>query len=151
MKIFKKLLLVFLYPFVYIFHPKIRRANALRIKYWAMDRDFFKQERKKIVFIGLLSFSFWFGFIYLLPAMVYSVSSIAQQSMSNMSNAHSSAISQKTPELDKFKDPNVIVKSVVNPKSEAIVLSAKSEEVNKEPTFDDKIEAMKERAKKNNQ
>lgn len=151
MKILYKLLLVLLYPFVYLFHPRLRRANALRIKYWAMDRDFFKQERKQLMLIGFISFSFWFGFIYLLPAMVYSISSIAHQSMNNMSDAHSSAISQETPDIDKFEDPNVIVKSVVNPDSKAIVLSSAPEETKAEPSFDDKIEAMKERAKKNNQ
>lgn len=150
--LFKKLLLILLYPFVYIFHPQIRRANALRIKYWAMDRDFFKEERKKLTLIGLFSFTFWFGFLYGLPAMTFAVSSILHQSVINMDKANAAAISQETPDLDKFVNETVIIQTKANPLAENIKEEIKEEESKseKELTFDEKIKLMKERAKENN-
>ncbi len=64
MNFFIKLILLVIYPFVYLFHPKMRKLHTSRIKYWAVDRDFFKDEIKSITTIGVLAFAFYFFVFY---------------------------------------------------------------------------------------
>ena len=63
MKIFTKIFLLLLYPFVYLFHPEIRKMNASRAKYWLMDNDFFKKELKLISLSSVIAILFY-GFLF---------------------------------------------------------------------------------------
>jgi len=60
MGIIAKIFLIIIYPFVYILHPRMRQYHALRIKYWAVDRDFFIEEFRTILYaIFAALFGYW--------------------------------------------------------------------------------------------
>ena len=50
-----KIILLLLYPFAFIFHPKLRQYQVNRIKYWASDNDYLKEEfdgLSKLLLVG---------------------------------------------------------------------------------------------------
>jgi hypothetical protein len=111
----KKLLLILIYPFVYLFHPRIRRANALRIKYWAMDKDFFREERKAIGSIGLLSVIVYGGLVYGIPALYLAGGHIVKASFENVGEVNKVLISPERQNITNRVSANIEVKTEVSP------------------------------------
>lgn len=147
-RFFYKALLVVMYPFVYLFHPRIRRANALRIKYWAADRDFFRQERKQLTLIAIAGASIYASLLYAIPAMVFTTSYVATETIRNTQAAHKAAIRQETPSLNELPEINHPVFYEENDEAETVVEAAKPAELTTEKEQKDRFAALKARAKK---
>lgn len=87
-----KLLLILVYPFVYLLNPRIRRANALRIKFWAADRDFFQEERKVLIASSACAFLFYAGIVLGIPSLYWIAGHTVKASMENISAVNKSLI-----------------------------------------------------------
>lgn len=145
-----KAALILLYPFIYLLHPRVRKANALRIKYWSMDKDFFYTERKAIFQSVIFGSVFYLGLVYAIPALVYAVSYTVNKTTDNIAFALKKANEQEGLPIDANIKNLIIVKPITNQEAELIVkkivkkLEVKKDEESK-MTQKERFEAIKQR------
>ena len=146
----KKLILILIYPFVYLFHPRIRRANALRIKFWAMDRDFFREERKTLSAIALFSFMLYGGLIYALPALYLTGGFIIKESFNNVAEVNVALIRDEQANIDDRVSKEIELKTKKTTAYEKMLALKEKQEKEKElenPDPQSGIEELIENAK----
>lgn len=152
-RFFSKVLLILIFPFAVLFHKRLRESATLRLKFWAMDRDFFHKERKQLSSIAIVAFLGWALLVYGLPAIVFTTTSVAIKSGDGMAAAHKAAIENTTPDLDKTEEMNKAIKTVakdmeqIHQKAKAI--EEKSTAVDETLSEQaDRMQAIRERAKR---
>jgi hypothetical protein len=106
-----KLILWLVFPFVYLLHPRLRKYHALRLKYWAKDKDFFKQEVGIIlvsVTVALIVYTAIFGGIAHTLSTGIKVGHIIREGNEAIIREAQLSIA-KAPELRSTFDTNVVI------------------------------------------
>ena len=110
MRLLGKLFLILIYPFVYALHPRMRKYHALRLKYWAMERDFFKTERRLVVHSTLIAAAWyimiWHGIGYINATYIKASHEVVENIREAKREAHKS-VATNVEERSKF-DVNVV-------------------------------------------
>ena len=88
MNVCVKIVLFFLYPFIYLFHPQMRKYHSSRAKYWLADNDFFKHELnylKTSITVAVISYLVIF---YGASTVFYTTHTVTDAVIENYSDAH---------------------------------------------------------------